>query len=351
VSLIWQRHGSNDDNYKIINLTWERSRSFMENIDQIQNIAIYGLGGVGGFFGSQLAAAAEQGKLPGLAVTFIMRGAHLAAVQSAGLTVLQEGREPCTVHPAFAAASLQDTPQPDVIFICVKGYHLPAALEEIKPFVRPETVVIPLLNGFDIYHRVRAALPAAIVLPSCCYIVAKIERPGVIWQNGGIDRIISGPDPARPDYDGAALRSVLERAGLDLDWNEDPWPKIWRKYLYIAGINLVNTEYKFIDNRATAPEALRLRYRLVLNEMVDIARHMGAVLPDDLAEDVARRCLEYPDQQTSSFQRDLMETGKSTEADLFGSALIDKGRELKVPVPVITEIVGRLAAQFPAVAR
>jgi len=43
-------------------------------------IAVFGSGGVGGYFGGRLALAGED-------VTFIARGEHLRAIQSKGLTV------------------------------------------------------------------------------------------------------------------------------------------------------------------------------------------------------------------------------------------------------------------------
>ncbi|NMC14608.1 MAG: 2-dehydropantoate 2-reductase, partial [Chloroflexi bacterium] len=41
-------------------------------------IAVYGTGSVGGYFGGRLAQAGEE-------VTFIARGAHLAAIRNHGL--------------------------------------------------------------------------------------------------------------------------------------------------------------------------------------------------------------------------------------------------------------------------
>ncbi|MDE2802550.1 MAG: 2-dehydropantoate 2-reductase, partial [Chloroflexota bacterium] len=41
-------------------------------------IAVYGTGGVGGYFGGRLARAGED-------VTFIARGAHLEAIRANGL--------------------------------------------------------------------------------------------------------------------------------------------------------------------------------------------------------------------------------------------------------------------------
>ena len=43
-------------------------------------IAVFGAGGVGGYFGGRLAQAGED-------VTFIARGAHLQALQTQGLRV------------------------------------------------------------------------------------------------------------------------------------------------------------------------------------------------------------------------------------------------------------------------
>ena len=51
-------------------------------------IAVMGSGGLGGYFGARLAAG-------GADVTFIARGAHLAAMQERGISV--EGPEPIHV--------------------------------------------------------------------------------------------------------------------------------------------------------------------------------------------------------------------------------------------------------------
>ena len=56
-------------------------------------IAVVGAGGVGGAFGAALAKA-------GADVTFIARGAHLAAMKSKGL----QGREPARRHASRADA-------------------------------------------------------------------------------------------------------------------------------------------------------------------------------------------------------------------------------------------------------
>lgn len=55
-------------------------------------IAIIGTGGVGGYFGAQLAASGED-------VIFIARGEHLEAMRSRGLTV-ESDHAPAHISPA-----------------------------------------------------------------------------------------------------------------------------------------------------------------------------------------------------------------------------------------------------------
>ena len=62
----------------------------------LMRIAVFGTGGVGGYFGGRLAQA-------GVDVTFIARGAHLQAIQEKGLRV-DSLLGDFTVHPAQATS-------------------------------------------------------------------------------------------------------------------------------------------------------------------------------------------------------------------------------------------------------
>jgi ketopantoate reductase len=76
-------------------------------------IAVVGAGGVGGGFGAALAKA-------GADVTFIARGAHLAAMKSAGLKI-QGGRGETHVVPTQATDDPKSIGAVDVVLFCVCG--------------------------------------------------------------------------------------------------------------------------------------------------------------------------------------------------------------------------------------
>ena len=111
-------------------------------------IAVVGAGGVGGGFGAALAKA-------GADVTFIARGAHLAAMKSKGLKV-EGGRGDTHLVPTQATDDPKTVGPVDFVLFCVKLWDVESAGEHIKPLVGPNTAVIPLQNGIDAPERLTA---------------------------------------------------------------------------------------------------------------------------------------------------------------------------------------------------
>ena len=120
-------------------------------------IAVVGAGGVGGGFGAALSKA-------GADVTFIARGAHLAAMKSAGLKVVG-GRGESHLVPTKATDNPADIGEVDVVLFCVKLWDVESAGERIKPLVGANTAVIPLQNGVDAAERLIPILgPKAVMV-------------------------------------------------------------------------------------------------------------------------------------------------------------------------------------------
>src|SRR5213593_4240300 len=139
-------------------------------------IAIVGAGGIGGGYGAALAKA-------GADVTFIARGAHLAAMKSAGLKVLSP-RGDIHLVPTQATDNPASIGPVDIVLFCVKLWDVESAGERLKPLIGPDTAVIPLQNGIDASDRLIPILGEAHVMAGTVGISATIARLGVIRQTG-----------------------------------------------------------------------------------------------------------------------------------------------------------------------
>ena len=119
----------------------------------IKNVGIIGIGGVGGYFGGKICQVQQLTK--DLKVYFIARGQHLIEIQKNGLTLntITEGTFTCI--PTLVTDDIRELPVLDLCIISVKVFDLNDVVKELVKKMKPDTIIIPLLNGVDIYTRIR----------------------------------------------------------------------------------------------------------------------------------------------------------------------------------------------------
>ena len=139
-------------------------------------IAVIGAGGVGGSFGAALAKAGND-------VTFVARGAHLAAMRARGLSVLGPRGE-IHLNPVQATDDPASIGPVDYVMFCVKLWDVESAGAAVRPLVGPTTAVIPLQNGIDASERLIPILGKNAVMGGVAQISATVAEPGVIRQTG-----------------------------------------------------------------------------------------------------------------------------------------------------------------------
>ena len=135
-------------------------------------IAVMGGGAVGGYFGGLLSRAGND-------VTFIARGAHLAAMQANGLT-LETPKGTLDVKQARFVSDPAEVGECDVVLFAVKAYDIEAAAAPLKPLVGAGSTVISVLNGVDHQDRIGAVLGSANVIGGLALVSGVITAPGVI---------------------------------------------------------------------------------------------------------------------------------------------------------------------------
>jgi len=148
------------------------------------NIVVYGVGGVGGFFGGKLAQAGNH-------ITFIARGKQLEALKANGLTVKSIDGD-FNITNTNATNDLEVIKQADVVFLAVKSWQVEEIGKKLSVLLRKEAVVIPLQNGADNAEKLLMSLPKNQVLGGLCRIISKIESPGVINHFAFNPQIIFG---------------------------------------------------------------------------------------------------------------------------------------------------------------
>ena len=112
-------------------------------------IAVFGAGGVGGYFGGRLAQAGHD-------VAFVARGAHLAAMRERGLAVESPAGD-FVIAPVEASDRPAEIGPVDAVLVCVKAWQVPEAGAALGPLLGPGTFVVPLQNGIEAADQLKLA--------------------------------------------------------------------------------------------------------------------------------------------------------------------------------------------------
>lgn len=304
----------------------------------MKRILIFGMGGIGGYVASRLAALGSE-----IETIFIARGAHLEALRSKGLRFRAPDGSERTVRPTVAT----DNPSSvggtvDGVFICTKGYDLADACRALVPVVGPQTIILPLLNGADIYERCRSVIQDAVVLPGGIYISSSVVEPGLVVQLGGKGNLFLGPEPGKGDFDYSPFKTLLDKASFPYEWLDDPFPAVWNKYLFIAAYGLVTGWTGKTIGEVIAADELAGTTLAIQKEIAEIAHRRRIKLPSDAATAAFEKGKAFPPSTKTSFQRDLETPGKPNEGELFGETIIKLGKETGVPTPVTERVYGHI---------
>ena len=307
------------------------------------NIAIIGIGGIGGYFGGKLTKLLQGDT--GTKVYFIARGKQLEAIKDKGLVLdTEEGQMTC--RPTMATDRIADLPMLDYCLISVKGYDLTNVLEQLKDRITDSTVIIPLLNGVDIFERIRAVIKKGYLHPAGVYISTFVESPGHVVQRGPLSTIFLGPDPARAEAN-KSLLALFDATGIKYGWKDDPFLEIWNKYIFIASFGLVTADTGLTFGEVFGSPIHQATVRAIMGEIVALGLAKGIALSPSVVEDTVLKASKFPAGTRTSFQRDVELKDRPDERDLFGGSILRLGKELVIPVPVTEKVSASIALKKP----
>ncbi len=289
------------------------------------HVAIVGLGGVGGYFGYKMALKYLNHET--VAIDFVARDETYDILRQDGLTLISpEHPENIKVNPANLYDNVKSIYDTDYLLLCVKEYDLEKICNTLKDNLNPATVVIPLMNGVDIYDRIRCILSNNTVLPTCLYVASHIASKGVIVHKGNPGKIIIGNDPSSKKDNIDRFVYLVKNAEIEIEYKENSLPDIWTKFMFIAPFGLITANYDVPMGEVIHNKKLRGRACLIMEEIEAIAHKLNVLLPSDIREATFRKAATFPFDTPTSLQLDVNLSKINTELALFAGAIIKNGQ-------------------------
>jgi 2-dehydropantoate 2-reductase len=315
-------------------------------------ICIYGAGAIGGFVATHLA------QVPGLDVSVVARGEHLAAIRERGLRVVTpQGEKSARVQATDRPADLG--PQ-DVVFIALKQHQVAPALDGITALLGPHTAVVPPTTGIPYWyfhglpgrhanHQIDRLDPGGEQWRrlgperalGCVYWVAtEVVEPGVVHHDGHLLRFPIGEPDGSTTSRIERLHEAMAAAGLNPQVVPDIRAWIWAKMISSLCWNPVAALTSATLAEMNAQPAVVAIVRRMMAEADALAAQVGVPrLPLSIDERIAAARNAGPHKM--SMLQDL-ERGRPLEIDVLMDSVLAMRELAQSPTPTIDDLYALL---------
>jgi 2-dehydropantoate 2-reductase len=310
-------------------------------------IAIIGAGAIGGYVGAKLALSGQE-------VTFVARGANLAAIRERGMKlIMQDGSEQVAAGVRatddYAQAGTQD-----VVILALKANQVEAVARHVPRLFGPSTAVITMQNGIpywyfhkhggplegscvasvDPHGALAEMVPPERVIGCVVYPACELAAPGVVVHVEG-DRFPLG------ELDGSSSERVMRisqcfvQAGLKAPVLENIRSEIWLKLWGNLTFNPISSlaHSTLVDICQYAPS--RELAAAMMREAQEIAGKLGIEFRVTLDKRIAGA--EKVGKHKTSMLQDI-EAGRAPEIDALVGSVVELGRMTRTPTPHIDAV-------------
>ena len=317
-------------------------------------VCIIGAGAIGGMIGARLAANT------GAEVSALARGETLKALNAHGWR-LKQG-DASVSGPARASARAGDLGPQDLVVIAVKAPAMPEIAASIGPLLKPDTIVLPAMNGVpwwfshgiaglgdaplqsvDPGGTIDRAIPLKHVIGCVVHLSAATTEPGLVQHRGGNGLIIGEPDgSSSPRL--KRVHDLLSEAGFETTSSprirHDIWYKLWGNMT----MNPVSAITGATGDRMLDDDLVRNFCSAAMVEAAAIGAKIGCVIDQDpeARHDLTRKLGAFKTSMLVDAER-----GRPIELDALVTSVHELGKRTGVPTPYIDALLGltRLFAQ------
>lgn len=322
----------------------------------MMRITIFGAGAIGGYLAAKLAMAGR------VDLSIMARGAHLDAIKTAGLRLIEDSHE--SFASVRAAAQAQELGVQDYVVLALKAHSLAPALDQIAPLLGEGTAVVTMQNGVPWWYfhknggslegtRLQAVDPGGViwdwlgpdrVIGSVVYPAAEVDAPGLVRHIEG-KRFSLGEPSGEKSERVTRLAAEMVAAGLQVPVRDDIRSEIWVKLWGNLSFNPISALTGSTLAAIAADEATRTLARTMMLEAQAIGESLGVRFPINVDRRI-KGAGDVGEHKTSMLQD--LERGRPMEIDALVTAVQELGRLTGQPTPTIDNVlalVRRLAIE------
>jgi len=226
----------------------------------------------------------------------------------------------------------------DLILLTVKSYDTASAIEQVRPLVGKDTLVIVAQNGYGNYESVAATVGKEHALLARVIFGVKLPVPGsaevtVIADEVRIGQPHNAVDPGRIK----AIATAINAAGIPTSYAKNVAAILWDKILYNAALNPLGAVLECTYGQLAENPGTRLIMDRIIDEIFLVAQVHSMLLnwktPGEYREHFYTKLVPPTAKHFPSMYYDV-KAGKRLEIDALNGAIVRLAHEKGISVPV-----------------
>ncbi len=310
-------------------------------------ICVVGAGAIGGLMGAELALAGE-------AVTLIVRGPHLGAIEENGLTLIRQDGTEHVVTGCTATDDLTEAGPQDLVILAIKAHQIEAVASDLPALFTTTTTVVTVQNGIPWWYfqkhggeldgtRLQSLDPRGVIEANidADRIIGCIAYPATDKPAPGVVRVVEGNRFPVGELDGSTservskLSDLFTSAGFRSKVLSDIRSHIWLKAWGNVSFNPISAlTSATLGEICRFPETRRLSANMML-EAQAIAEKLGVTFRHTIEQRIAGA--EKVGAHKTSMLQDI-EAGRPVELEALVGAVIELGWLTNTPTPSIDAV-------------
>ena len=238
----------------------------------------------------------------------------------------------------------------DAVILAVKAYGLDQAIEDMKPAIGPDTMIMPLLNGMRHVEVIRERHEAALI-GGVCKVATTVDAEGRIRQLAPFQELAYGELDGTSSRRTAALDAAMREAGFTARLTPTIEREMWEKWTLLATMGGMCCLMRgTIGEIEAAPGGREFTLRL-LDEVVRVISTDGVAPSAGFLKTIRQQLVRKGlPAMASSMYRDLV-AGQKVEADQILGDLVTRGVRHGLETPLLAASYSHMCVHAARMAR
>ncbi len=289
-------------------------------IEMIKTVGIIGAGSVGS------ALMYEMYKRDPENVYLLATGERAERLVSKGISVNNEVFNPKVYSDPSQGINI------DLLILAAKTYSMDSVIEDIRPLISKNTILLPIENGITTSTRLEKEFPEnrvfyGVVLRTDAHRMSR----RVYYTTLGEMQIgyAENRDP-KPEVIEAYER--LKELGVNVKVYEDMRRAKWRKWMLNTGASQTAVEVQAECGFFGQVEEVRSLMKMLMDEILEIAWAEGVDLNEEDRDEIIEILVNFPPDKKMSMLQDY-EAGRPIEIDEYAGEVVRLGKKHGIPTP------------------